>query len=156
MPRRKQEVLDEIERRINNSTELLTEKDKEEALQRAREHVADAKKKKAVDAYFAAAVKEEERSYEPTEAMEDFYVDLPEYAAMIKINNVGYYHGCTYEVPYSQARSMADIQANAWNHEREWKDGRHRTADATRRPQHLRVSPHGVVSTTGNMRLPRM
>jgi len=156
MPRRKSEVLEEIERRINNSTELLTEKDREEARQRAREHVLKAKKEKAVDAYFKAAVREEEREYEPLEQMEDFTVDLPEYTPMIKINNVGFYHGCTYEVPYSQARSMADIQARAWEHEREWKDGRHRTADAARRPQHVHVSPHGVVSHTGNMRIPRM
>lgn len=156
MPRRKQEVLEEIERRINNSSELITDKDREEARERAREHVRKAKREKAIDAYFAAAVKEEEREYDPTEQMEDFTIDLPEYTPMIKINNMGYYHGCTYEVPYSVARTMADIQGRAWDHEREWKDGRHRTSDVSRRPQFLRISPHGVVTSTGNMKMPRM
>jgi hypothetical protein len=151
-------VLEEIERRIDNS-DLLSAEDKEAAREKAREHVLKARKEKAVDAYFKAAVREEERTYEPSEQLEDFAVDLPEYAQMIKINNVGYYHGCVYEVPYSVARSMADMQARAWEHEREWREGKHRVSDATRRSQHVNLSPsspHGRVSTTGNMRMQRM
>lgn len=151
-------VLEEIERRID-SDGLLTAEEKQEALEKAREHVLNARKEKAIDAYFKAAVREEERSYELTEQLEDFTVDLPEYAPMIKINNVGFYHGCTYEVPYSQARSMADMQARAWEHEAEWKSGRHRTSDALRRPQHIHISPNnpgGRVTTTQNMRAPRI
>jgi hypothetical protein len=151
-------VLEEIERRIDNS-DLLSEEEKEAAREKAREHVLKARKEKATEAYFKAAVKEEERGFEPTEQLEDFVVDLPEYAPMIKINNVGFYHGCVYEVPYSVARSMADMQARAWEHEREWKEGKHRVSDATRRPQNKIISPsnpHGAVSTTGNMRMPRM
>jgi hypothetical protein len=151
-------VLEEIERRIDNS-DLLSAEEKEAAREKAREHVLKARKEKAVDAYFKAAVKEEERGFEPTEQLEDFVVDLPEYAPMIKINNVGFYHGCVYEVPYSVARSMADMQARAWEHEREFREGKHRISDATRRPQHINLSPsnpHGRVSTAGNMRMPRM
>jgi hypothetical protein len=151
-------VLEEIERRIDNS-DLLSEEDKQAAREKAREHVLKARKEKATEAYFKAAVREEERSFELTEQFEDFVVDLPEYAPMIKINNVGYYHGCVYEVPYSTARSMADMQARAWEHEREWRDGKHRVSDATRRPQHLNLSPnnpHGRVTTTANMRMPRI
>ena len=152
-------VLEEIERRIDNS-DLLSAEEKEAAREKAREHVLKARKEKATEAYFKAAVKEEERGFELTEQLEDFVVDLPEYAPMIKINNVGFYHGCVYEVPYSVARSMADMQARAWEHEREWRDGKHhRTSDATRRPQHINLSPNnpqGRVTTTGNMRMPRM
>lgn len=151
-------VLEEIERRIDNS-ELLSEEEKEAAREKAREHVLNARKEKATEAYFKAAVREEERSFEYAEQLEDFMVDLPEYAPMLKINNVGYYHGCVYEVPYSVARSMADMQARAWEHEREWRDGKHRISDATRRPQHLNLSPtnpHGRVTTSANMRMPRI
>ena len=49
-------------------------------------------------------VKEAEREFEPNEQLEDFTVDLPEYTPYIKINNVIYFHGLTYEVPYSKAR----------------------------------------------------
>lgn len=148
-------VLEEIERRIDNS-ELLSAEEKESAREKAREHVLKARKEKAVDAYFKAAVLEEERTYNADEALEDFHIDLPEYTPLIKINNVGYYHGCTYEVPYSQARSLADIQARAWEHEREWREGRHRAGDALRRPKHVHISPsnpHGVISTS---RMPRV
>lgn len=148
-------VLEEIERRIDNS-DLLSAEEKEAAREKARDHVLKARKEKAIDAYFKAAVKEEERGFEPTEQLEDFTVDLPEYTPMLKLNNIGFYHGCTYEVPYSQARSMADLQARAWDHEREWKEGRHRTGDAYRRPQHIHISPnnpHGVVNTS---RMPRV
>jgi hypothetical protein len=148
-------VLEEIERRIDNS-DLLSEDEKEAARERAREHVLKARKEKATDAYFKAAVKEEERTYEPNEQFEDFLVDLPEYASMIKLNNVGFYHGCTYEIPYSQARAMADIQARAWEHETEWKQGKSRMGDTARRPQHVHISPanpHGMVNTS---RMPRV
>lgn len=151
-------ILEEIERRIDNS-DLLSEEEKEAAREKAREHVLKARKEKATEAYFKAAIKEEERTFEPIEQLEDFIVDLPEYAPMIKINNVGFYHGCVYEVPYSVARSMADMQARAWEHETEWKQGRSRMGDTMRRPQHVIISPnnpHGRVSTTGNMRMPRM
>jgi hypothetical protein len=148
-------VLEEIERRIDNS-ELLSAEDKEAAREKAREHVLKARKEKATEAYFKAAVREEERAYELAEQLEDFTVDLPEYAPMIKINNVGFYHGCTYEIPYSQARSMADIQARAWEHEREWKDGRHRSADALRRPQQLQISPNNPHGNVNTSRMPRV
>jgi hypothetical protein len=151
-------VLEEIERRIDNS-DLLSAEEKEAAREKAREHVLKARKEKATEAYFKAAVKEEERDYELAEQLEDFVVDLPEYSPMIKINNVGFYHGCVYEVPYSVARSMADMQARAWEHESEWRDGKHRSNDATRRARHINLSPnnpHGRVTTTGNMRTPRM
>lgn len=137
MPRRRgtgpDTVLEEIERRINTTPTLLTEEDREAARERARKHVADARKTSELDAYFKAQVREEERSYEPKDQLEDFTVDLPEYTAMIVLNNVGYYHGCTYEVPHHQCVSMMDIQARAWEHENEIH-GRRRRGDITRDP----------------------
>lgn len=153
MPRRKKQILDEIETRIAGSA-LLSDEEKAEARKRAADHVAKSRKEKAIDAYFDAAVREEEREYEPHEQLEDFFVDLPPYAPFIKINNVMYFHGLVYEVPYSKARSMADIAWRAWNHEREFKEGKS-SYDANRRPLHLALSPHspqGRVTTTESMR----
>lgn len=148
MPRKKKEVLEEIERRID-ANNLLSDEDKEQTRKRAREHVLEARKKKATDEYFTAAVREEEREFEPTEVIEDFHVELPEYTPFIKINNVAYFHNLVYEVPYSLARAMADIQWAAWQHQNEI-DGKSRHGDLTRRPRNLAISPsnpNGVTTT---------
>ena len=152
MPRKKKEVLDEIERRINAS-DLLSEEDKKLTRERAVAHVLESRKKKATDEYFSAVVREEEREFEPTEVIEDFYVELPEYTPFIKINNVAYFHGLVYEVPYSKARAMADIQWAAWQHQNEI-DGKSRHGDLLRRPRHMSLSPTNPngVTTTQNMR----
>jgi hypothetical protein len=153
MPLKKKEILDDIELRIAGAADLSPE-EKAEARKRAADHVAKTRKEKAIDAYFSAAVAEEEREYEPQGALEDFYVDLPPYAPFIKINNVMFFHGIVYEVGYNQARSMADIAWRAWNHEREFKEGKS-AYDANRRPLHLALSPNspgGRVTTTQNMR----
>lgn len=155
MPRRKSAALSEIETRID-ANDTLSSAEKEEVRARAREHVAKARKEKDTDRLFDAMVKEVEREYDPKEQLEDFTVDLPEYTPFLKVDNVIYFHGLTYEVPYSFARSFADNQARAWEHEREWKEGKHRTADASRRPRHLHINQHGAVSNTQNMRIPRM
>jgi hypothetical protein len=152
MPRKKKEVLEEIERRINGNS-LLTDEEKEQTRKRAAEHVLEARKKKATDEYFSAVVKEEEREYEPTEVIEDFYVELPEYTPFIKINNIAYFHGLVYEVPYSKARAMADIQWSAWQHQNEI-DGKSRHGDLVRRPRNMALSPTNPngVTTTQNIR----
>ena len=153
MPRKKREILEDIEIRIAGAADLSPE-EKEAARKRAAEHVAKTRKEKAIDAYFAEAVKLEEQEYEPDQVLEDFVVDLPPYAPFIKINNVMYFHGIVYEVPYHKARAMADIQWRAWNHEREFKEGKS-AYDANRRPMHMAISPNapnGRVTTTQNMR----
>jgi hypothetical protein len=153
MPRKKKEILEEIELRIAGATDL-TDEEKQSAREKARVHVASARKEKAIEAYLAEAIKLEEAEYEPDQILEDFYVDLPPYAPFIKINNVMYFHGIVYEVAYHKARAMADIAWRAWNHEREFKEGKS-AYDSNRRPLHLALSPHapnGRVTTTQNMR----
>lgn len=147
------EQLDEINRRIDAQGEL-TDEDKAAARERAREHVLKKRKEKALDDYFNAAVKAQERAYNPQERLENFVVDLPEYTYHITINGTMYYHGVQYRIPHSQARSMADIQARAWEHQREI-DGRRRMGDQNRRPENPIISPNrpGRVNTTGNMRI---
>lgn len=153
MPRKKREILDEIERRITGS-DLLSDEEKEAVRQKAREHVAKSRKDKAMDALLAQAIKLEEQEYDPQEQLEDFYVDLPEYAPCIKINDVMYFHGIVYEVPYSRARDMAHIQYRAWCHEREWKEGKS-PLDMNRAPRLMHLSPanpNGRVTTTASLR----
>ena len=147
------DALAEIEHRIDHN-ELLSDEEKLNARERAKAHVAETRKKKAVDAYFAAAIREEERSFTPTEMLEDFIVDLPEFTFRIVIDGVAYYHGVTYEVPYSKARSMADIQNQAWAHQREI-EGRRRHGDMSRQAMNRMLSPNnpnGAVTTLSSMR----
>ena len=132
MPRKKTQILDELETRIAGAADLSVE-EKQEIRERARKHVAEARKTKAIEELFKIAVAEEEREAEPDQELEDFRVDLPAYAPFIKINNVVYFHGIVYEVPYHKARAMADIQWRAWAHEHEFKDGKSQF-DANRRP----------------------
>jgi len=132
MARRKKEILDALELRIAGA-ELLTPSDKQEILKQAREQVEETRKKGAIEAYLKAAMKEEERQFKPQEVYEDFTVDLPEYAPYIQIEGIRYFHGLTYEIPYSQARSMADLQQSAWQHDREIH-GQRRRGDVTRDP----------------------
>jgi len=156
MARTKNEILKDIEKRIM-AAEILTDEEKAEIRKRAREQVAESRKKDATEAYLKAAIREEQREYEPQEVLEDFTVDLAEYAPYIAINGSLYFHGVTYEVPYSQARCMAEIQQATWRHEREWREGKSRlTLNALHRQMSMKtgqvITPHGNVTTTGNMR----
>ena len=144
------EILAEIERRID-VTELLSAEEKKETRERARKHVEEQRKKKAVDELFAAEVKIADRHFDPNEQIVDFTVDLPEYTPMLKIDNVGYYHGVTYEVPVSKAHSMRDLQWHAWQHQSEI-DGRSRFGDKMRKPQLMQLSTHTGLTSRSSMR----
>ena len=95
------EQLKEIEKRIQLAANL-SEEEKSEARQRARDHVLKKRKEKAIDQYFEAAVKAEEQALNPFEALEDFTIDLPEYTYMVRIDGVEFYHGCTYKFAVRQ------------------------------------------------------
>lgn len=157
MPRgRKSKILEEIETRIDASA-VLSAEEKEQARKRARDDVAEARKKKATEDLYLAFKKEEERAFDPTEEFEDFTVDLPPFAPMIKINNVGYFHGLTYEIPYSLARDMAYQQYCCWQHQNEI-EGHARNGDLIRKPHLARMSAAsghvqgGHVNTAQGMR----
>jgi hypothetical protein len=132
-------ALDEINERINANV-MLTEEEKEAARQKARDHVAEKRKRDALDAYLAKEIDKEERSYILEEQMEDILVDLPKFAHFINLDNVGFYHGLTYTVRYSQARSMYEIMGMAWAHQREI-EGDKRRGDNVRTPRELKISP---------------
>lgn len=156
MPRRKStdKILEEISKRVEHS-DLLTPLEKEETLARARSHVEEQRKKKAIDYLFEQAVKAEENAYDPNEEIVEWTVDLPEYSPCITINGaMSYYHGCTYSVPLRVYHSLIDLQWQANCHQREI-DGHRRQGDLARRPQYTNLSPNnpGRVTGTGSMRV---
>ena len=156
MPRRKTDkTLEELERRIAHS-DLLSAEEKVETLARAKAHVDEQRKKGAIDALFAEAVKAEENAYDPNEEVVEFTVELADFAPCMTINGaISYYHGCTYKVPMGLYRTLIDLQWQTNCHQREI-DGHRRQGDLQRRPQFTNLSPShpsGRVTNTGNMRV---
>lgn len=47
----------------------------------------------------------------------EIYIDLPEYAATLKVNMTEYHHGYKYIVPRHVATSLRDMMARAWTHQ---------------------------------------
>ena len=134
MNRRKTaEKLAELERRIDGD-DLLDAGQREEIKTRAREHVRKERVKKATDELFKQQVRlvETEFAEEDQEILE-ITIDLPSFAWMIAFDNVGYYHGCTYDVPRNKYLSLLDQMARSWEHDREIHEKR-RGADVTRDP----------------------
>lgn len=157
MPRRKSadNIIAELEKRIENA-DLLTAEEKAETLARAREHVAEQRKKAAIDHLFQKAVKAEEQAYDPNEEIVEWTVDLPEYTPCITVNGqISYYHGLTYHVPMTVFRDMLSQQWQAQCHQREI-DGKRRQGDILRQPKYTDLSPQhpaGRISTRSNMRV---
>lgn len=132
MARHKTRIIDDLEKTIPG-TDLLSDEERQEVRSRAKAHVLKAKKDKALEDLLKVAIREEEREFSPKEKFEDFTVNLPEFSHCLTIDGKMYLNGQTYEVPYSMARSMADQQARAWEHDRE-KDGYRRKGDVARDP----------------------
>jgi hypothetical protein len=139
------DILGEISRRISASP-LLSDADKSEALDRAREHVTRERKNAAIDDYFAKAVHEFERGHEPVQQLVDLMIDLPTYAPFIRLDNVCYFHGVTYEVTLGVAVTMQDVMARTWEHQSEI-EGRKRRGDQL-------LTPRSTVVGAASMNLP--
>ncbi len=157
MPRQKNpdKIFEEIEKRVADA-HLLTPEQKAETIAKAKTHVEEQRRNKAIDALFAQAVKAEENAYDPDEEIIEFTVDLADYTPCITINGaMSYYHGCTYKVPKKLYVSLIDLQWQTHCHQREI-DGHRRQGDLQRRPQYTNLSPsapQGRVTNTGNMRV---
>lgn len=151
--------LSELNKRVDEDP-LLTEEDRAQIKEKAREHVKAERRKKAEAKALAEAIREEEISYNPFEQTEDVTIVLAPYVAA-KMNNSSFisldgrmfFHGVTYTVPYSVARSLEDIMARGWEHEREIK-GERRKADVSRRPLQPTIAPgqEGMPARTLNTR----
>ncbi len=160
MPRRKkidvvtpEAILAELEKRIDGH-DLLSEIEKEEIRAKARAHVDEQRKKKAVDAFYDQYVKAEENKFDPNEQMVELTIELGDYAPCIAINGaMQYYHGVTYRVPRSVALSLNDIMWQTQQHQREI-EGKRRKGDILAQPLNMRISPsnpHGNVTGRGNL-----
>lgn len=148
-------ALAEIETRIIGS-ELLSDEEKTSALKKAREHVQAKRKEDALKKYLDAAIQEEERATSPFLQYEDIVIDLPEFTPNLVIDGKAYYHGLNYEVDFYAARTMDDIMARAWEHQREI-DGRRRKGDLAMKPrgavlgEHNAAMPVDRINTTAGM-----
>ncbi|HEX8838208.1 MAG TPA: hypothetical protein VF748_14800 [Candidatus Acidoferrum sp.] len=131
-------ALAEINDRLQASQ--LSDEEKQEAMLKAREHVRAERKKKAIDEAFRKAVVEEEREYEPQQAIVDVLIELPKYAAFIRLDQYLYYHGLVYPVSRSKADTILDLMARAWEHQSEI-EGKRRKGDDAARPRHFRIGP---------------
>lgn len=131
-------ALSEIDERLAASS--LNDEEKNEAMLKAREHVRAERKKKAIDEAFRKAVIEEEREYEPTQEMTDIMIELPKYAAFVRLDQFLYYHGLIYSVPRVKADTILDLMARAWEHQSEI-EGKRRKGDDAVRPRHLSIGP---------------
>jgi hypothetical protein len=155
-PRKNPEaLLAEIEHRVANA-DLLSAEAKAETIAKAKAHVEEQRKKKAIDDLFARAVREEEAGYDPNEEMVTFVPELPEFSPCITIDGMhSYFHGLTYKVPMRVYLTLRDIQFAATCHQREI-DGRRRAGDILRAPRYTDLSPQhpaGRVTKTGDMRI---
>lgn len=149
LPDLKARKLREIERRLN-ADKILSPEEKEVIRKRAKEHVAEARRKATEEALLHAYIKEEERGDKPQEELVDITLELPDHAPFLRLDNRVWFHGVTYEVEMSVYQTMMDMQARMWEHEKQ-TEGKARF----NRPRQMQISParpEGVVTTTANIR----
>lgn len=138
----------EINKRLDADT-TLTDEEREQIREKAREHVAKKRKDKAEAEYLAQAIREEEISHNPLEQYEDVTIDIAPYvasaqlkASCITLDGRMYFHGVTYSVPYSVARTLEDIMARTWEHENEIHGRRRRQdMDGIHKPSLVKLTP---------------
>jgi hypothetical protein len=122
LARRKKDIADklaEIEARVDGDVGLNDEQ-RAEVKERARKHVLKKRTERLTDELFAREVRQAEAEFtHPDDELVEVTIDLPEYAYMIAMDNVGYYHGITYDVPKTKYHSLIDQMARAWEHDRE-------------------------------------
>ena len=138
-------ALSEIDKRLDDN-ELLSAADREQIKAKAREHVAKKRRDSAEAKELARAIREEEISYNPLEQFEDVQINLAPYVASerlrgccVTLDGRMFFHGLVYSVPYSVARTLEDVMARTWEHEREIH-GERRRDDVNRRPHMPRFS----------------
>lgn len=102
---------------------LLSDEDKERLRKAARDNVLADMKREAEEAFLKKEERREiiRRKNKTGNADNDelvtFVCDLADYAADIRINNVVYYHGFSYQVPRHVCRGLMDIAARTWDHD---------------------------------------
>jgi hypothetical protein len=130
-------ALFEIDRRLD-ADDFLSADDRAQIKEKAREHVRKKRRDAAEAALLAREIRNEEIALNPLEQYENVEIDIAPYAPFISLDGTMYFHGISYNVPYSVARTIDDISARTWEHQNEIS-GRRRRADIMRRPRELTV-----------------
>lgn len=138
-------ALGEIDKRLDAA--VLDEETRAQIRQKARDHVDKKRRDEAEAKFLAKSIREVEIEDRPTEQDEDVLVDIPPFVAAEKLGGACitldgkmFFHGLTYTVPYSVARTLDDVMARSWEHEREIH-GQRRKADVSRRPVMQTIRP---------------
>jgi hypothetical protein len=151
-------TLAEIDKRLDEDP-LLTDAERVQIKEKAREHVRKKRKDKAEAELLAKEIRAVEIEQNPLEQYEDVTVDLAPYVASAKLKASCitldarmYFHGVTYSVPYSVARTLEDIMARTWEHENEIH-GRPRRADmeGIHRPSMVKLRPGAEGAAIGRV-----
>lgn len=128
-----EEKLAEIDTRVDADLQLTAEQ-REEVKERARKHVRKKAQERLTDELFAKEVRLAEIEFaHPEDELIEVTIDLPDFAYMIALDNVGYYHGLTYDVPKRKYHTIIDQMARSWEHDREIH-ARRRKGDIARDP----------------------
>jgi hypothetical protein len=158
---RKRSVADQLsalDKRLAIDTSL-TDADREQIRQKAREHVAKKRRDKAEAEFLAKSIAEEERenAVDVNETYEDIQIDLAPFvasekfsASFISLDGVMFYHGLIYPVRYGVAQTLRDIMARGWEHEREIH-GQRRKGDITRQQLQQHIGPSGTVNSRSSL-----
>jgi len=138
-------ALGEIDKRLD--TAILDDETRAAIKAKAREHVDKKRRDEAEAKLLAVEIRKAEIEDRPTEQDEDILIDIPPFVAAEKLGGACitldgkmFFHGVTYTVPYSVARTLDDVMARSWEHEREIH-GQRRKADVSRRPLMQTIRP---------------
>ena len=114
-----------------------------EADKRVRDALREAEKERIIAGRIEQRKREEGmRSGKPDlDEQVTITVDLPEYAACLRVNNVQYFHGYSYTVPRHVANTMREMMQRAQQHQ-DIADGKDLAAQYRNRDRHGRmISP---------------
>lgn len=127
---------------------LLTDVEKKELRQQAKESVLEEMKQEARDEYFRQALTSVRRKNAPAAQIVEIFVDIAPFLPYISIDGVQYFHGYTYQVERTKAAVMYEQMQRSWLHQDEI-DGRSRY-NPYRKAQNTVIGPRNVgQSTTG-------
>ena len=138
-------ALGEIDKRLDAA--ILDDETRAAIKAKAREHVDKKRRDEAEAKLLAIEIRKAEVEDRPTEQDEDVLIDIPPFVAAerlggacITLDGRMFFHGVTYTVAYSVARTLEDVMARSWEHEREI-GGKRRKADINRRPLMRTIQP---------------
>src|SRR5277367_5433118 len=113
-------ALGEIDKRLDADT-TLDAATREQIRVKAREHVDKKRRDEAEAKFLAKSIREIEIEDRPTEQDEDVIIDIAPFVASeklggscITLDGKIYFHGVTYTVGYSVARTLEDVMARGW------------------------------------------